>query len=58
MNPCSELKKITTNEILSACDEMNNSNVVRIMKDLRNLEIVTLIALFLENKNKDIPSLD
>jgi len=28
------------------------------MKDLRNLEVAILIGLFLENKNKDFPSLD
>lgn len=58
MNPSSELKKVTTNEILLASDEMTNSNVVRIMRDLRNLEVVILIALFLENKNKEVPNLD
>ena len=58
MNPSGELKKVTTNEILLASDEMNNSNVVRIMRDLRNLEVAILIALFLENKSKDVTSLD
>ena len=58
MNPTSELRKVTTNEILLARDEMTNSNVVRIMRDLRNLEVVILIALFLENKSKDVTSLD
>ena len=58
MNPTSELRKVTTNEILLASDEMTNSNVVRIMRDLRNLEVVILIALFLENKSKDVTSLD
>jgi len=28
------------------------------MKNLRKLEVVILIALFLENKNKDFPSFD
>jgi len=58
MNPSGELKKVTTNEILLASDEMNNSNIVRIMRDLRNLEVAILIALFLENKSKDVTSLD
>ena len=58
MNPSGELKRVTTNEILLASDEMTNSNVVLIMRDLRNLEVVILIALFLENKNKQVPSLD
>ena len=58
MNPSGELKRVTTNEILLASDEMTNSNVVLIMRDLRNLEVVILIALFLENRNKQVPSLD
>ena len=44
-----DLLTVDACHVVKAYDEMSNSNIVQVMKGLRKLEILILIALYLEN---------
>ena len=49
---------MAADHVVSAYDEMSNSNIVRVMKGLRKLEVLILIALYLENHAVEKVELD
>lgn len=53
-----ELKKVSSDHVVTAYDEMSNSNIVRVMKGLRKLEVLVVIALYLENATVEKVELD
>ena len=45
----SEIRKVNILDIVKAYDSMSNSKVVNVLKSLRNIEIVVVIALMITN---------
>lgn len=43
------LTRVGIDQVVQAYDEMSKSNTVKVMKGLRKFEVLTLIALYLEN---------
>ena len=52
------LLKVSIDHVVCAYDEMSKSNIVNVMKGLRRFEVLTLIALYLENHRVEKVSLD
>ena len=45
----SEIRKVNILDIVKAYDSISNSKVVNVLKSLRNIEIVVVIALMITN---------